>query len=116
MISVPQLHNSFHLEDNVWWVSAGKKQLQLVVARSVEKEMIGERPTGRPVVQTGVSASQAKVFKVHAAPQGVCENLINALELLANHQKDGDCPVQSSARGLRERSRKRHYGGTEKLY
>ena len=33
------------------------------------------------VVQTGVSASQAKVFKAHAAPQGLCENMINALEL-----------------------------------
>ena len=35
------------------------------------------------VVQTGVSASQAKVFKTHAALQGLCENLVNALELLA---------------------------------
>ena len=31
------------------------------------------------VAQTGVSASQAKVFKAHAVPQGLCENLINAL-------------------------------------
>ena len=31
--------------------------------------------------RTGATASQAKVFKAHAAPQGPCENLINALKL-----------------------------------
>ena len=58
------------------------------------------------MVQTGVSASQAKVFKAHAVPQGLSENLINALELLANQQKDGDSPMQSIVTGLCERSRK----------
>ena len=48
------------------------------------------------VVQTSVSASQAKVFKAHAAPQGLCENLINALKLLANQQKDGDTQSRAS--------------------
>ena len=38
------------------------------------------------MVQKGVSASSAKVFKAHAVPQGLCENLINALKLLANQQ------------------------------
>ena len=42
------------------------------------------------MVQTGDSASQAKVFKAHAVPQGMCGNLISALKLLANQQKDGD--------------------------
>ena len=70
--------------------------------------MNGERPTGCWwYKQTGVSASQAKVFKAHAAPQGLCENLINALKLLANKQKDGDSPIQSFVIGLCERSRKR---------
>ena len=36
----------------------------------------------------------------------MCENLINALQLLANQQKDGDCPEQSIVTGLGERSRK----------
>ena len=58
------------------------------------------------VVQTGVSASQAKVFKAHAVPQGLCENLINALKLLANQQKDGYSPIQGIVTGLCERSRK----------
>ena len=58
------------------------------------------------MVQTGDSASQAKVFKAHAVPQRVCENLINALKLLANQQEDGDSPIQSIVTGLCERSRK----------
>ena len=58
------------------------------------------------VVQLGTNANEAKVFKAHAAPQGLCENLINALNLLANQQTDGDCPIQSIVTGLHERSRK----------
>ena len=46
------------------------------------------------VVQLGVKANEAKVFRAHAASQGLCENLINALKLLANQQKDGDSPMQ----------------------
>ena len=58
-------------------------------------------------IQTGAGASQAKVFKAHAAPQGLCENLINALKLLANQQRVGDSSIQSIVTGLCERSRKR---------
>ena len=78
--------------------------------------MTGERPTGLLVVRTCDSASQSKVFKAHAVPQGVCENLINALKRLANQHKDGDSPIQSIVTGLCERRRQRHYGGPEKLY
>ena len=38
-------------------------------------------------------------------PQGLCENLINALKMLANQQKDGDGPIQDIVAGLQERSR-----------
>ena len=44
------------------------------------------------VVQTGESINQAKVFKAHAVLQGLCANLINALKLLANQQKNVDGP------------------------
>ena len=60
------------------------------------------------VVQIGANADRAKVFKAHAAPLGLSDNLINALKLLAKQQKDGDSPIQSIATGLHERSRKRH--------
>ena len=43
---------------------------------------------------------------MHAAPQGLCENLINALRLLANQQKDGESPIQSIVTGLHERNRR----------
>ena len=56
------------------------------------------------VVQLGTDASEGKVFRAHAAPQGLCENLINALKLLANQQTDGDSPIQSIVTGLQERS------------
>ena len=49
-----------------------KEALELVVRNLWRNIMIGERSQVL-VVQTGVSASQAKVFKAHAAPQGLCE-------------------------------------------
>ena len=63
-------------------------------------------------MQLGVNANEAKVLKAHAAPLELCDNLINALKLLANQQKDGDSPIQSIVTGLHERSRK---GIMEKL-
>ena len=41
------------------------------------------------MLQLGANASEAMVFKAHAAPLTLCNNLINALKLLANQQKDG---------------------------
>ena len=37
---------------------------------------------------------------------GLCDNLINALRLLANQQINGDSPIQSIVTGLHERSRR----------
>ena len=82
-----------------------KEALQLVV-RSLWRKYGWRAPKRLLVVQTGDSASQAQVFKAHAVPQGLCENLINTLKLLANQQKDGDTPIQSIVTGLCERSRK----------
>ena len=58
------------------------------------------------MVQTGESVNLAKVFKAHAVPQGRCGNLINALELLANQQEDGDGLIQNIVTNLCEVSRK----------
>ena len=68
------------------------------------------------MVQTGESTSQAKEFKAHAVPQGLCENLINALKLLANQQKDGDSLFQSIVTGLCERRRKGFVEGSRNLW
>ena len=35
-------------------------------------------------VQLGANAQEANVLKAHAAPLELCDNLINALKLLAN--------------------------------
>ena len=53
------------------------------------------------VVQIGENADGAKVFEADAAPWGLCDNLVNALKLLANQQKDGDSPIQSILTGPR---------------
>ena len=55
------------------------------------------------VVQLGTNEDEAKVFRARAVPQGLCENLTNALKLLVNQQRDGDSP--NIVTGLRERSR-----------
>ena len=57
------------------------------------------------MVQTGESIEQAKVFKTHAVPQGLCANLINALKLLAN-QKEADGLIQNIVTNLGKGSRK----------
>ena len=87
-------YNSPPLEDYFWWVSTGhgdcnnkKEGIAAGGVRLVEAISNRERQT-RIVVQIGVDANEAKVFKAHAAPY----NLINALKLLANQQKDGDKP------------------------
>ena len=57
-------------------------------------------------MQTGERVEQAKVSKAHAIPQGLCENLINALKLLANQQEDRDGFQQSIVTNLGKGSRK----------
>ena len=54
-------------------------------------------------MQTGDRIEQAKVFKAHAVPQGLCANLINALKLLANQQEDGD-DCEGTGQGEQKRS------------
>ena len=66
-------------------------------------------------MQLGVNANEAKVFTAHAAPLGLCDNLINALKLLANQQKDGDNPMQSIVTSF-PKKQKRHHGRAKKLF
>ena len=44
------------------------------------------------------------MFRAHVAPPEVCDNLINALKLLAKQQIDGCSPVKMVVQGLQERS------------
>ena len=86
--------NSFPMEDYEKWVSGGKKHTNWWCAICGEK-YDWEQPNMLLVLQTGESVNQAKVFKAHAVPQGLCGNLINELELLANQQEDGDGLIQN---------------------
>ena len=67
------------LEHNVWWVS-GERPTKWWCAICEEK-YDWRQPSRLVVVQTGESFEQAKVFKAHAVPQGLCANLINALKV-----------------------------------
>ena len=85
----------FLLYDYVWWVSTGhgesnsgkKKQCNWWCA-ACGGQYEWRAPNRVRVVQLGVNANEAKVFKAHAAPLGLCDNLINELK------KDGDSPIQ----------------------
>ena len=50
-------------------------------------------------------AVKQKVFRAHAAPQGICDNLINTLKFFANQQTAGDSPVDMLVVGFQERGR-----------
>ena len=53
------------------------------------------------VIQLSANVNEANVFKAHAAPLGLCDDLVNALQ-----QEDGDSPIDSIVTGLHEKSRK----------
>ena len=57
-------------------------------------------------MQTGENLKQAKVFKAHVVPHGLCAYLVNALKWLANQQEDGDILLQNIVKHLGKESRK----------
>ena len=63
------------------------KSTQIGGDRFVEKSTTGSKQRGSLGVQTGESVNQAKVFRAHAVPWGLCGNLLIALKLLANQQE-----------------------------
>ena len=65
-----------------------------------------KQPNRLLVAQSGDSIEQAKVFKARAVLQGLCANLINALQLLANQQEDGDGFLQNVVKNLGKDSRR----------
>ena len=79
--------NSFPLEDYFWWVSTGhgdgsnrKKTHCSWWCAVCGGKYEWRAPNRILVVQLGTNANEAKVFKAHAAPQGLCAHLINALK------------------------------------
>ena len=77
-----------------------RKSIAIGGARLVEANMSGNwwyRSVSRPMKRRCSKGTQR---------HWVCDNLINALMLLANQQKDGDSPIQSIVTGLHESSRR----------
>ena len=62
------------------------------------------------VTQDSTDRRGAKVF------EGVCDNLITALKLLANKQKDGDSPVKMVAQGFTREKSAQHDGRAQKVH
>ena len=56
------------------------------------------------MIQLIADANRAKVLK-HMRHRWGCDNLVNALKLLANQQIDGNSPIKRVVTGLHERSR-----------
>ena len=103
--------NCFLLDDHIWWwdtetATTGKKKHCSWWCAPRGGQHQWRAPNRIKVVQIGANANEAKVYKAHAAPLGLFDNLINALKLLANQQKDDDSPIRSIATGLHERSRR----------
>ena len=74
------------MEEYVWWVSGRKGRDNWWCAICGEK--IDWKQSNRLlVVANSESVNQAKVFRAHAVPQGLCGNLIHALKLLATNKK-----------------------------
>ena len=67
-------------------------------------------------VQLGTNEGEAKVFRAHSVPQGLCENLFSAVKLLANQLKDGDSPILKHYRGLERQMEGTYYDLSEKLH
>ena len=80
------------------------KQCSLLVRSIAGGQYDWRAPNRIPAIQTSANANEAKVFKAHAAPLGLCDNLVNALKLLANQHEDGDSPRKSIVTGLHLRS------------
>ena len=101
---------SFPVEDYIRCVSTTKKHCSWWCV------ICGERyewraPNRILAVQLDTNEDEANVFGAHAVPQGLRENLINALKLLANQQRDGDSPIQHIIMGLKGKCRERITNG-----
>ena len=70
------------------------------MVRDLWRKYDWKQPNRLLVVQTGESVNQAKVFKAHTVPQGLCGKSINAVKLLANKQEDGDGLIQNIVTNL----------------
>ena len=95
---------------SLWRIAYGVCHRGMVMAATERRSSVvggaQHAPNRILVIQLSTNANEAKVFKAHAAPLGLCDNLVKALKPLANQQNDGDGPIESIVTGLHEKSRK----------
>ena len=77
----PHCHQ-FPLEDYIWWFFFRDTERSNATGGVWRAEA---STNGRPQIESW--SNKAQVFRAHAAPQGVSNNLISALRPLANHRK-----------------------------
>ena len=112
----------FPLEDYIWWVStehrdgskSKKKQRNWWCAACCGQYDL-RAPNRVLVIQDSTDSREANVFRAHAAPQGMPENLINSLKLLTNQQKCSDGPVENIVTGFLKQSRRSIMNGLGKF-
>ena len=112
----PHCHR-YALEDNIWWFSSGrgKKQCSWWCA-ACGGQNNWKAPNRVWVIRDCTDRREAKVFRAHAVPQGVCDKMINALKLLANKQKDGDSPLKMLVQGLSREMSAQDNGWAQKVH
>ena len=54
--------------------------------------------------------------KMVAALQGVCDNLVNALKLLANPHRDGESPSEDDGAGFARKKSAQNNGRAQKVH
>ena len=92
-----------------------KKQCNWWGVRRVAARTIGGLRTGFWSYRMVWIFEKRKLVRSQAAPQGMCDNLIDSLKLLTTQQKDGDSLVEDIVTGLWEKSRKGIMDGLRKF-
>ena len=96
----PHCHR-FPLDEYILWGSKRHgKNSATGGARRAASSTVGGTRADLLVIQDRANPSEAKVFRAHALPQGVCENLVCALKLLADQQTGGDGLVDALFEGF----------------
>ena len=107
----------FPHEDCIWWVSSGhgKKQCNWWGA-ACGGQYDWRAPNRLQIIQDSADPREAKVFRAHTVPEGMCDNLTNSLKLLTHQQKDGDTPVGKVVTGLWKRTSQQCSGRAQEVH
>ena len=85
-----------HIATDIWLkiISGGSHQGMGRNSATGGSQYDWRNPDRILVIQESTDRREAKVIRAHAAPHGVCDNLVNALKLFANQHQDTDSLVK----------------------